>query len=244
MRKMFLISIFAVGLLSANMVSGQERVSISSQPQVEVVFCLDTTSSMGGLIAGAKQKIWSIANQIALGKPIPRLSIGLVAYRDQGDEYVTKVFPLNDDLDSVFENLQSLQANGGGDTPEHVNKALSDAVNAIKWNKDRKTLKLVFLVGDSPPHLDYQDGFNYLSICQEAVKKDLIISTVLCGNNSETEKFWQDIARLGEGKYAQIAQSGGMETVSTPMDTELTKLNSLLEGTIVAYGSASVRSKS
>lgn len=243
MQKIILLSILAVVWLSANMVSGQERASISSQPQVEVVFCLDTTSSMSGLIAGAKQKIWSIANQVALGKPTPRLSVGLVAFRDQGDEYVTKVFPLNDDLDAVFENLQSLQANGGGDTPEHVNKALSDAINAIKWNKDRKTLKLVFLVGDSPPHLDYQDGFNYRSLCQEAVKNDLIINTVLCGNNMETEKYWQEIAKLAEGRYAQIAQSGGMETVSTPLDAELAKLNSTLEGTVVAYGDAGVRAK-
>src|SRR5215203_5968725 len=68
---------------------------------VEVVFCLDTTGSMGGLIDGAKAKIWSICNQIAGGKPTPDLKVGLVAYRDKGDEYVTKVFDLSDDLDAV-----------------------------------------------------------------------------------------------------------------------------------------------
>ena len=42
--------------------------SISSQsagPRIEVVFVLDTTGSMSGLIEGAKQKIWSIANAMA-----------------------------------------------------------------------------------------------------------------------------------------------------------------------------------
>src|ERR1044072_3947248 len=61
------------------------------KPKVEVVFCLDTTGSMGGLIEAAKQKIWSISNQIANGKPIPELKIGLVAYRDKGDAYITKI---------------------------------------------------------------------------------------------------------------------------------------------------------
>src|SRR5689334_14875022 len=70
-------------------------------PQVEVVFCLDTTGSMGGLIAGAKQKIWAICNQIAGGKPSPDLKVGLVAYRDRGDEYITKVFDLTEDLDAI-----------------------------------------------------------------------------------------------------------------------------------------------
>src|SRR5436190_23534503 len=70
-----------------------------SAPKVEVVFCLDTTDSMGGLIEGTKQKIWAICNQIAGGKPSPDLKVGLVAYRDRGDEYVTKVFDLSEDLD-------------------------------------------------------------------------------------------------------------------------------------------------
>jgi hypothetical protein len=37
----------------------------AEKPEVEVVFCLDTTGSMGGLIDAAKQKIWAICNQIA-----------------------------------------------------------------------------------------------------------------------------------------------------------------------------------
>src|SRR5437764_1358238 len=34
----------------------------TARPEVEVVFCLDTTGSMGGLIQAAKQKIWAISN--------------------------------------------------------------------------------------------------------------------------------------------------------------------------------------
>src|SRR5947209_13265312 len=64
------------------------------RPEVEVVFCLDTTGSMGGLINTAKQKIWAISNQIASGTPTPRVKIGLVAFRDRGDAYVTKIIEL------------------------------------------------------------------------------------------------------------------------------------------------------
>src|SRR5215213_11593381 len=69
------------------------------KPKVEVVFCLDTTGSMGGLIEGAKQKIWSISNQIVSGRPTPDLKVGLLAFRDRGDAYVTKFTALTDDLD-------------------------------------------------------------------------------------------------------------------------------------------------
>src|SRR5919109_135242 len=84
--------------------------SAEKKPQVEVVFCLDTTGSMGGLIEAAKQKIWSISNQIAGGKPTPDLKVGLVAYRDKGDAYVTRVYDLSDDLDAVHAHLMKFAA--------------------------------------------------------------------------------------------------------------------------------------
>src|SRR6266540_7083001 len=68
------------------------------KPQIEVCFVLDTTGSMGGLIEGAKQKIWSIANEIIAAKPTPTVRFSLVAYRDRGDEYVTRLTPLTDDI--------------------------------------------------------------------------------------------------------------------------------------------------
>src|SRR5438105_2021973 len=85
-------------------------------PTVEVVFALDTTGSMEGLIEGAKRKIWSLVDFIASGQPRPRVRIGLVAYRDKGDEYVTRFYNLSEDMDAVFEHLSSFRADGGGDT--------------------------------------------------------------------------------------------------------------------------------
>src|SRR6266516_1474312 len=106
----------------------KEEKKPAKQPQVEVVFCLDTTGSMGGLINAAKQKIWSICNQIAAGKPTPRLKVRLVAYRDRCDEYITKVFDLTEVLDAVHTNLMGFVAAGGGDFPESVNQALNESV--------------------------------------------------------------------------------------------------------------------
>src|SRR5262245_23739862 len=105
----------AGALVATATVRADDKPAQAPKPKVEVVFCLDTTGSMGGLIEGAKQKIWSISNQIASGKPTPDLKIGLVAYRDKGDAYVTKVTDLSDDLDAVHGNLKTFQAQGGGE---------------------------------------------------------------------------------------------------------------------------------
>ena len=56
------------------------------KPIVEVAFVLDTTGSMGPLIEGAKRKIWSIATAIVDANPNAEIRMGLVAYRDIGDE--------------------------------------------------------------------------------------------------------------------------------------------------------------
>src|SRR5438270_13078738 len=127
-----LAALAAFGLTAS--LSAEDKQPDVKKPRVEVVFCLDTTGSMGGLLEGAKQKIWSISNQIANGKPTPDLKIGLVAFRDKGDAYVTQVHDLTDDLDAVHAKLKTFEAAGGGDIPEHVNQGLFDSVHKIKWS--------------------------------------------------------------------------------------------------------------
>jgi Mg-chelatase subunit ChlD len=213
------------------------------RPNVEVVFVVDTTGSMGGLIDAAKQKIWSISNQIASGTPTPNLKIGLVAYRDRGDEYITQITDLTDDLDAIHAKVMKFQAKGGGDFPESVNEALFVAVNKIKWSEDKKTLKIIFLVGDAPPHMDYKE-VQYPETCKTAVAKDIIINTVQCGNDASCKKFWLDISRLSEGSYVQISAKGGpVVVIATPFDADLAKINSELASTTVVYGSEKAQKK-
>jgi Mg-chelatase subunit ChlD len=210
-------------------------------PQIEVCFVLDTTGSMSGLIEGAKAKIWSIANQMVAAKPTPKLKLGLVGYRDRSDEYVTRLFDLTDDIDAVYKNLQEFRAAGGGDGPESVNQALNEAVTKINWSPDRSVLKIIFLVGDWPPHMDYPDDVKYPETCQAAVSKDLIINTVQCGQQPDATRVWQEIARLAEGSYVAIGQTGDMQVIATPMDKELAELNAEIGKTLVPYGLAEVR---
>lgn len=205
-------------------------------PRVELVFALDTTGSMSGLLDGAKRKIWSIAQFVAQGNPKPDVRIGLVAYRDLGDDYVTKFYDLSDDLDTVFANLSSFQAGGGGDMPEHVSKALSEAVDKTSWSSDQSTLKQIYLVGDAPPHTDYHDGFDYVKAAKKARAKGIHINTIRCGNDVETAMVWNQIARDANGEFASIEQSGGVRSVVTPYDDKLSSLSGALVDTGIAYG--------
>lgn len=214
-----------------------------SKPRIEVCFVLDTTGSMGGLIEGAKQKIWSIANEMISAQPTPELKLGLIGYRDRGDEYVVKSFSLTDDIDAIYGHLREFQAGGGGDAPESVNEALDEAIHKMPWSSDSKVLKIIFLVGDAPPHMDYPNGPKYPDLCREAAKKDLIINTIQCGEMAETKPIWQEIAKLSEGSYVGISQSGNVAVISTPMDKELSRLNERIGATLIPYGDSKLQAE-
>jgi len=170
------------------------------------------------------------------GKPRPKVRIALVAYRDKGDQYVTKVHDLSDNIDQVYQDLMTFQATGGGDTPENVNQALHDAVNKVQWSPDRKTLKIIYLVGDCPPHNEYKDVPTYDKIAHQAITKGIYINTVLCGGNADARRVWTEIARAAEGAFVAIDQGGGVKEIPTPYDSDLAKLNGRLTETVVVYG--------
>src|SRR5438046_6199043 len=140
--------------LAAAVLSLAAASQASAKQTVEVAFVLDTTGSMGSLIEGAKKKIWSIATSILDSNPNAEIRMGLVAYRDIGDDYVTKRFDLTTDIQDLYAKLLDLRAQGGGDWPESVNEALDVAVNKLSWSRGSDICRIMFLVGDAPPPMD------------------------------------------------------------------------------------------
>ncbi len=211
--------------------------------KIDVVFVLDTTGSMGGLIQAAKENIWSIASSMAQAQGAPEIRMGLVAYRDRGDKYVTKVTDLSSDLDSMYAQLMDFEAAGGGDGPESVNQALSDAISKISWAQGNDAYKVVFLVGDAPPHMDYPNELKYPEIIKLATSKNIVVNAIQCGNNTEARNNWQHIAQLGSGDFFQVEQSGGAIVMATPFDNEMANLSKELDSTRLYYGSKELKRK-
>ena len=209
-----------------------------SNATLEMVFVLDTTGSMGGLLEGAKQRIWGIVNEVMQSSSHPNVRIGLVAFRDRGDEYVTSVVPLTDDLDKVYTTLMDYRAAGGGDTAENVRRALTDAIDEAGWSRQSRNLaQIIFLVGDAPPHDDYRNERDTLESARIAVERGMVVNTIQCGNAIETRAAWEAIAQRGEGQYFAIPQNGGVvQTIATPYDEQLSQLGSKLGSTYVPYG--------
>jgi len=214
----------------------QEQVSQQEQPKMQVVFVLDATGSMGSMIANAKDKIWSIASSLAQADPAPELSFGLVAFRDIRDAYVTKQVALTSDIDQFYYKLMAVRAAGGGDTPESVNQALAEAVYDFQWDDDQNTYRTIFLVGDSPPHMNYND-IKYQKSCAAAIKKDIIINTIQCGTNGITARIWKEIADFTSGEHLKLSAAGSGYAVTTPYDLELKRLAMAMDESRMYHGS-------
>ncbi len=207
------------------------------KPVVEVAFVLDTTGSMGGLIEGAKRKIWSIATAIVDANPDAEIRMGLVAYRDIGDDYVTKTFPLTKDIQDLYANLLELKARGGGDWPESVNEALHVGVTKLDWTQGPEICRIMFLVGDAPPHMDYAQDVKYPEVMRMARERGIVVNAVQAGGARDTERVWREIAQLGQGRYIPIPQDGGhLVVIETPYDTEIIELQNHINGTVIPYG--------
>jgi Mg-chelatase subunit ChlD len=234
-----MLKLTAAGLLAATLFTSitTAYATATNIQRVEVAFVLDTTGSMGGLIDGAKRKIWSIATTIVEAHPDADVAMALVAYRDREDEYIVQTEQLTEDVQGIYGKLVRLEANGGGDTPESVNEALNVAVNKLNWSSDEHVKRIVFLVGDAPPHMDYPQEKQYPQIVREAKKRGIVVNAVQAGDMFETTTIWQEIAQHGGGRFMAIPQDGGeVSIIITPYDDDIMHMQGEIDRTVVPYG--------
>ena len=125
------------------------------QTPLDVMFLLDSTGSMDDEIAKLKSTLLSIAKQVNNLPANPDLRFAMVTYRDRDDDYTTELFDFESDPETFLETIRNIYAEGGGDTPESLNEALQVALNKASWRSHPDTVRLVFLIADAPPHLDY-----------------------------------------------------------------------------------------
>lgn len=213
------------------------------KPQVEVVFVLDSTSSMSGLIDAAKQNIWSIATTLASAQPEPELQLGLVTFRDKGDRYITRVKDLTQDIDQLYLSLMETRAEGGGDMPEHLNQALYDAVHNVSWSQNPEAYQVIFLVGDAPAHMDYDDDVPFTETLKVAQSKGIVVNAIQAGQQSVTREQFQQIAALSQGEFFQVSQSGDSVAIHTPYDTSIAELSAQLDQARLYYGDAEKKAR-
>ncbi|MBL7133391.1 MAG: VWA domain-containing protein, partial [Phycisphaerae bacterium] len=214
-----------------------EKAAPPERRHVDLVICLDTSGSMTKLIEAAKQKLWAVVNELATAKPKPVLRVGLYHYGNDGlsreNGWVERLCPLTGDLDAVYGKLFALRTRGG---TEYVARVVRAATDELKWNTDKRTLRMIFVAGNERATQD-EKTYKLQDICKAAATKGIIVNTIFCGNEATGRRTgWADAAAWADGKYAAIDQKRGTVVVSTPYDKKLAKLSATLNKTYVPYG--------
>ena len=231
-----LIAAVALTLAALPAVAANEE---EKRGRIDVVFCIDRSGSMSQVIETAKQKVWSIVNQVATAKPTPILRIGLIGYGSADRDI--KLFPLSDDLDSVYENLMTFKTDMGGS--EWVGWAIHKATEDMGWIDDKKALKIIYMVGNETARQGRPEVL-YTRTAPKAISAGIMVNAIYCGNpRGAEETTWREVASLADGTYSKIDLSGGAVTIQTPMDKKLAELNRELNETYVFYGAQGLKKR-
>lgn len=195
--------------------------SVVQRPRLDLVFLIDATGSMGDEIAKLKASMHAMSQQIAQLPGQPDICYGLVAYRDRGDAFLTRTHDFTDDLGAFQGVLGRVQAGGGGDTPEALNEALHETVHRLSWRT--QAARMVVLVADAPPHLDY-GGPQYDLDMQAALAKGIKLFAVgASGLDPVGEYVFRQMAQYTAGRfvfltYKDAADPGSGPGTQTPHD--------------------------
>jgi hypothetical protein len=128
---------------------------------LELMIVIDTTSSMGNQIDDLRGTLGTIVS--VLSRLSKNLKVAVIAYRDHGDEYVVRGFPLrrvepNDaGMKALQEFIGGLKAEGGGDVPEAVTEAMQAAAHpSAGWTPlvrlPERSRQIILFVADAPGH--------------------------------------------------------------------------------------------
>ena len=204
---------------------------IKSRPPIDIVFAIDCSGSMGGVIETAKQKIWDIVNEAARAKPTPQLRIGLLAYGNGSNTY--RQYDLSSDLDTVYQNLSTFKDEGWSE--EYVGEAIQKAVGNMSWSTplpNTPSLRSLYVVGNETAR---QGPIDFQFEAPRAKEKNIFVNAIYCGN-AGGQDTWRQFSTLGGGEYLEIAADGASVMVPTPYDGPIDELNKKLNGTYLPYG--------
>ncbi len=203
---------------------------------LDVALVIDATDSMQFVIDSVRSRLTKLVS--LLRKLVPTSRIGIVTYRDRGEEYVTRWVDLSFSTPKLKNFLANLHADGGGDWPEAVYEGMDAAVNDLSWRK--RSRRVVVLVSGSPPHPESMSGV--LSLAQGFQSRGGVVSVMDLAEKMHEDfeyALWEQSGKLMNvpfeptplpGFYrdfrntmASVAQAGGGDFIPLTEEKELTK---------------------
>jgi hypothetical protein len=190
---------------------------------------------MADEIAKIQNTIFDVSARIDNLPERPDVRYGLVTYRDRDDSFVTRAYDFTPDVRDFSKNLDTVRADGGGDYPEALNEALHSALHKVEW-RGADTVKLIFLIADAPPHLDYPQDYDYAVEMETAAQRGIKIYPIASsGLDDQGEYIFRQLAQFTQGRFIFLTYDGlanggapGDDTTHHVEDYSVDNLDNLL----------------
>lgn len=200
---------------------------------LDLLLAVDTTGSMGDELGYLQAELDSIVASLRRIRPGTDIRVGLIVYRDQGDDYVTRSFAFTHELADVRRNLGEQRADGGGDYPEAVDRAFAEA-GRFDWRKD--ATKVMLHVADAPPHDELADEA-WEQAQALRMRGVHIVPVAASGVADEAQYLMRSMAALTQSRYIFLTDDSGVGLPHAEPDVPcyvVTRLDGLIERVVAS----------
>ena len=208
-------------------------VAGSAPEALDLLLAIDTTGSMTDELNYLQVELDSIIASLRRIRPGTDIRVGLVVYRDEGDEYVTRRFEFTDDLANLRQHLGAQQAAGGGDYPEAVDRAFAEA-GRFDWRED--ATKVMLHVADAPPHAEHA-GTAWEQALPLRARGVHIVPVAASGVADDAQYLMRSMAALTQSRYLFLTDDSGVGLPHQEPDVPcyvVTRLDGLIERVVAS----------
>lgn len=200
--------------------------------KIQLALLLDTSGSMSGLINQAKNQLWETISHLSKELPDAEIEIAVYQYGNDGlsmfSGYTQQVIGFSSNLDEVSSSLFKLSTNGGS---EYCGVVIDKAQSDLKWDNSYRTKRVLVIAGNEP---FTQGDTPYALSISKAVKKNIQVNTIFCGNKQNgINTKWQEGALLGNGQFFTINHNNEARQMPTPYDDDILTCNQKINKTYV-----------
>lgn len=201
---------------------------IDKHHDVEAVFVIDTTGSMGWIFDTAREKALELVKALeasrAEGK---KVRAALVDYKDRrmvrGSDGSHRgysktshlnVTPLTSDWSELRGAFGAMRASGGGDLEEDTQGALLASLDDLTWTDGEDVTRLVYLIGDAPAKR-YEDQPGLKALAERLGRRGFRVhafnaSDERHAHHEQVRNDWMLLSNATGGSYEVIRKAGSV----------------------------------
>lgn len=221
----------AADLARSRIVSLKIATDASPVKAMDLLLVIDTTGSMGDEIAYLKAELGAILADVAKRHPGLDIRVGLIVYRDVGDDYVVRSFPFTTDIAGLEKSLQDQGYGGGGDYPEAMDQAMA-AASTMGWREG--SANILLLVADAPPHAE-NVAKTWKAALDARDRRVHIVPVAASGVADEAQFLMRSMAAVTQSRYLFLTDDSGVGNAHAEPDVNcyvVTRLDSQIRRAI------------